>query len=74
MNSLLRSIRPVQVFDATNRKHRESFAKYVATNSWNHSDVKYVANQPTQSDVGVMTRQLVEFYTKKEFAKTKKIG
>jgi hypothetical protein len=67
MNFLINKMRPTEVFDVENRKHRELFAQYVRTNRWDHSPVRFVANEPTQVDVGTMARQVVEYYTKKEF-------
>jgi hypothetical protein len=67
MNFLKTHMRPTEVFDVQNRKHRELFAEYVRTNRWDHSPVRFVASEPTQVDVGTMSRQLLEFYSQREF-------
>lgn len=67
MNFLKSHMRPTEVFNVQNRKHRELFAQFVRTNRWDHSPVRFVANEPTQVDVGTMARQMLEFYTQKEF-------
>ena len=69
MNFLNINTRPTEIFDVTNRRHRELFAEFVRTNRWDHSPVRFIANQPTQVDVGTMTRQMIEFYTQEEFGK-----
>jgi hypothetical protein len=74
MSTLLGLNRPTEVFDVQNRKHRALFAEFVRTGKWSHSPVRFVASEPTQVDVGTMTRQVVEFYIGKEFAKTAKNG
>jgi hypothetical protein len=74
MTMLQNWVRPTESFDPANRKHRALFAEFVRTGSWKHSPVRFVASEPTQVDVGTMTRQVVEFYIEKEFAKTAKNG
>jgi hypothetical protein len=74
MSTLLNLNRPTEVFNVQNRKHRALFAEFVRTGKWSHSPVRFVASEPTQVDVGTMTRQIVEFYIGKEFAKTAKNG
>lgn len=67
MNFLHTKVRPSEVFNVQNRKHRELFAQYVRTGRWTHCPVQFIASEPTHIDVGTMTRQVVEFYTQKEF-------
>lgn len=69
MNSLQSQVRPKEVFDVKNRQHRALFAEYVRTGSWTHSPVQFVSSEPTQVDVGTISRQMLEFYTSKEFGK-----
>ena len=68
MNFLANHMRPTEIFNVENRVHRELFAQYVRSNSWSHSPVRFVASEPTQVDVGTMTRQVLEFYISREFA------
>ena len=74
MSLLVGWARPKEMFDASNRKHRALFAEFVRTGKWTHCPVQFVANEPTQVDVGTMSRQVVEYYIEKEFAKTAKNG
>lgn len=59
--------RPVEAFNATNRKHRESLATFLRTRSWAHSPVRFISSEPTEVDVNTMQRQVLEFYAQKEF-------
>lgn len=59
--------RPSEIFDASNRKHRESLAAFVRTASWAHSSVRFIANEPSEVPVNTMQRQVLEFYMQKEF-------
>lgn len=64
--------RPVAVFDVNNREHRNLFAQYLKTRSWAASPVRFIASEVTDIDVGTISRQLLEFYTDREFNKTSK--
>lgn len=59
--------RPVETFDPTKRKHRESLSIFLQTCKWAHSPVRFVSSDPSEVDVNTMQRQLLEFYTAKEF-------
>jgi len=59
--------RPREVFNVENRKHRELFSQFVRTNKWSHCPVRFVASEPTEVDVNTMARQMIEFYSRKEF-------
>ena len=65
-------VRPLAVFDPSNKKHRALFAQFVRSGRWDHSPVQLVASEPTQIEVGTMARQLIQFYTDKEFPVVKK--
>lgn len=71
-NYLMTRIRPLVVFDPSDKKHRKLFAQYIRSGRWDHSPVQLVANEPTQIDLGTMARQLIHFYTDKEFPVVKK--
>ena len=64
--------RPVAVFDVNNREHRNLFAQYLKTRSWSASPVRFIASEVTDIDVGTISRQMLEFYTDREFNKTSK--
>jgi hypothetical protein len=59
--------RPVEIFDAANRKHRILFAEFMRTGTWGKSPVRLIANQATESDFGTIQRQMVEYYIDREF-------
>jgi hypothetical protein len=61
--------RPLAVFNVKDRKHRELYAQFVRTGTWSKSPVRFIASEPTESDVGTIARQVIEFYVEKEFAK-----
>lgn len=61
--------RPVEVFDANNRKHRTLYAEFMSTKTWGKSPVRFIANQPTECDFGTIQRQMIEYYIEKEFGK-----
>lgn len=69
MSVLSFSNRPAAIFNAKDRKHRELFAQFVRTGTWSKSPVRFIASEPTESDVGTIARQVLEFYVEKEFAK-----
>lgn len=64
--------RPVAVFDVNNREHRNLFAQYLKARSWAASPVRFIASEVTDIDVGTISRQLLEFYTEREFNKPSK--
>lgn len=70
MSTLLStSLRPIKVFDVNDRKHRKLFAEFVRTGRWSHSPFRFIASESTEIDVGTISRQVLEFYTNKEFGK-----
>jgi hypothetical protein len=74
MSMLMQVVRPTEVFDVQNKVHRALFAQYIKTGQWTHCPVQFVASEPTQVDVGTMTRQVVEYYLAKEFDRGSKEG
>lgn len=69
MSILTVKARPLTVFDVLNRKHRALYAEFVQTKSWKHSPLRFIASEPTECDIGTISRQVTEFYVEKEFAK-----
>ena len=69
MNYLMTRTRPYVLFDVEDPEHRKLFAQYILTGRWNHCPYQFVADEPTQIDVGTIQRQLIAYYTRKEFGK-----
>jgi hypothetical protein len=64
--SLLVNRRPEVVFDPKNRDHRKWVASFFRNNSWRECPVRFIVRE-NGNDINVIKRQLVEFYTAKEF-------
>jgi len=64
--SLLSNRRPEVVFDPTNKDHRKWVASFFRNNSWRECPVRFIVRE-NGNDINVIKRQLVEFYTAKEF-------
>jgi len=67
MSVLLLSRRPEVMFDPTNKDHRKWAAGFFKTNSWRECPVRFVVRDSSIDLTNVLKRQLVEFYTAKEF-------
>lgn len=59
--------RPVVLFDPSIKKHREDYARFLATGNWSHCPVRYEAREACGELSGIMQRKLLEYYTTKEF-------
>jgi len=59
-------MRPFELFDPTNCKHRKLFAEFQRTMSWSHSPIRFVIEEEGEQ-IPVMKRQLLEYYQSKEF-------
>jgi hypothetical protein len=60
-------MRPVVAFDVTNRKHREDYARFIATGSWGHCPVRYELDDVSGELQATIQRVILEYYMKKEF-------
>ena len=67
MGILNLKLRPTVLFDVTNRKHREDYAKFLATGSWGHCRVRYELDEPCGELSGAIQRKMLEYYTEREF-------
>ena len=67
MSLLHLRMRPIVEFDVTNRKHREDYAKFIATGSWGHCPVRYEVNEPCGELAGAIQRKILEYYMMREF-------
>lgn len=59
--------RPQVVFDPKNKDHRKWAASFFKNNSWRECPVRFLVNDNSIDLTSVIKRQLVEFYTTKEF-------
>jgi hypothetical protein len=65
------SLRPLVVFDPTNKEHRTHYANFLKTNTWGRCPIRFAIDGPDGSNNNMayaMQRLLTEFYIKKEFA------
>jgi len=60
--------RPLVAFDPANKKHRAYFYEFQTKMSWGACPVRFICPDQTGMDlVSFIQRQMLEFYTKKEF-------
>ena len=71
MSLMLTVGRPWVVFDPANRQHRQWYYEFQKNTSWGHCPVRFILPGEEGDLVTMISRQLIEFYTKKEFGKTK---
>ena len=68
MSTLYTKLRPIVVFDAENKQHRQHFYQFLKTKSWGNCPVRFTVGEGECSNiVGVMQRQLALYYTSREF-------
>jgi hypothetical protein len=72
MSLMLLVGRPWVVFDPANRQHRQAYYQFQETKSWGKCEVRFILPSDEGDLVSMITRQLIEYYTKKEFGKSKK--
>jgi hypothetical protein len=60
-------VRPVVLFDATNKKHREFFSNYLSTGSWGNCPYRFVVQDDYGNLIGHIQRELLEYYMGREF-------
>ena len=67
MSVLNRFIRPIEMFDVTNKKHREYYAEYIKSNSWGNCPVQLKVPSQIVSLATYAREQLITYYIEKEF-------
>lgn len=67
MSVLLLSARPLVVFDPNNIKHRKHYAEFVRRKTWGYSPVRFAIEGSHTDLVTHIERELIDFYTLKEF-------
>jgi hypothetical protein len=73
MSTLITKLRPLVVFDANDRTHRQYFNQFLKTQTWGKCPVRFVVSDSESSNIiGVIQRQLSLYYTDIEFNKRKK--
>ena len=72
MSLMLLVGRPWVVFDPANRQHRAWYYQFQETQSWGSCGVRFILPSEEGNLVSMINRQLIEYYTKKEFGKSKK--
>jgi len=65
-------IRPTEIFDVNNRKHREYYSQYLKTNSWSNCPVQLKVPTQIVSLSTYAREQLIQFYINKEFNNDRK--
>ena len=59
--------RPIVEFDATKVEHRKYYADFVKRKSWGHIPVRFAVRGSRTDLVTQIERDLVDYYTYKEF-------
>ena len=67
MGILDRFIRPIEIFDVTNKKHREYYAEYMKTKTWGNCPVQLKVPSQIVSLATHAREQLITYYIEKEF-------
>ena len=73
MNRLDRYARPLVKFDAKNPEHRKHYWQYLKNNTWGRCPVRFwFENETAENLIGIMERQILEYYSQQEFGRIKK--
>jgi hypothetical protein len=65
----MRTTRPEIVFDAFNKEHRKLYTTYRKDKSWGNIPVRFIIPGTFGVTIGHIERDLLDFYTQKEFQK-----
>ena len=71
LKSLLNS-RPYATFDASNKKHRFEYYKFLKTNTWSKCPVQFMIEAPYTELPHEINNKLVKYYFEKEFGSKEK--
>jgi hypothetical protein len=67
--------RPLVAFDPSKKEHRRWFHEFMEYGGWGKCPVRFICPEATGSDlVKMITRQLVDYYVKKEFQSEEKLA
>lgn len=66
---LNQTMRPLEKFDPSNKKHRQLYTKAMADGTWGTCPVRFYVEGDSQNNnlAYAMQRKLNEYYTQKEF-------
>lgn len=67
MSKLELYVRPLVIFDAHNKEHRQLYFNYLATGSWKGCPYRFAVQDDYGNLIGHMQRELLEFYMGREF-------
>jgi hypothetical protein len=59
--------RPYTTFNPSNRKHRTYYAEFLQKRTWGNCPVRFIVSEDAGDLVTMIQRELVKFYTEKEF-------
>jgi hypothetical protein len=71
MSHLTIALRPLVQFDPSNKSHRLWVSEFLQYQTWSRCPVRFIVLDDSASTFSVVQRQLTEYYTEKEFGKTK---
>lgn len=60
-------LRPLVVFDASKKEHRQLYWNYLATGSWKGCPYRFAVEQDYGHLMGHIQRELMEYYMGREF-------
>jgi len=63
--------RPWVVFNAGNRQHRNWYAEFQRTSTWSKCPVRFYSDDESGDLIAMIQRQLIEYYTNREFKSIK---
>lgn len=62
-------VRPITLFDPSNRTHRQHYARFLQEGTWGSCPIRFMVDgeQSNNNLAFAMQRMLVEYYMEKEF-------
>ena len=60
-------VRPLVIFDARNKVHRQYYSKFLETGSWKECPYRWAIPDDVGNLQGMIQRKLLDFYMAKEF-------
>jgi hypothetical protein len=67
MRTLSKTLKPEVIFDPEKREHRKAVADFFKNKSWRGCPYRFLVNDNSLDLTAVLKRQLVEYYTNREF-------
>ena len=66
MSKLGLHVRPIVLFDASNKLHRQWVTKFIETGSWHECPVRFAVHDDHGNLLGHLQRELIMWYAKQE--------